>query len=402
MLLRVFCTLLFFATMASARVISWTAYSEESQAAADEAAIAGVARQISAQVGASTTVYHSETDYGSSAENRKTIQTHNSIRSEVFLKGLKVKKLPKEGKNFGSSASLDTDELTSLYRFKLAEIQKKVSELEVRAEKNLLNKQFEESAKLLNEISSTSQPYASIIEEMSLYTPVDASMGLKTRAAQIQDALVNDMRSVSISVEPAPASVIKLKNDEKLNIELIASHKSSALAGFTFLVEHNGKTLAEATTNSSGKASVQIAASKITTPPYEVTITPRIPLNIRKSAAIGSLKYSLQIEKPACYLKLSCSEEKNICVAIMDNISKSFGNVIESSEVAPTTVLIQAKPTRTLNQLTSYSISLSLSKGGLQCQREKTGTGRTREEAIANAIKKMELDQCQASLKICQ
>ena len=401
MLLRVFCCILFLMTLTSARVISWTAYSEESQAAADEAAIAGVARQISAQVNASTTTHRSETDYGSKTENRKTTQAHNSVRSDVLLKGLKLQKLPKEGKRFGSSASLDTDELTSLYRFKLAEIQKKVSELEIRAEKALSEKQFEQSAKLLGDISSTSQPYTSIIEEMSLFAPVDTSMRLKTRAALIQDALINDLRSVSIKIEPDPASVIKLNNDENLSINLSVFHKNAALSGFTLLAEHSGKILTEATTNSSGEASIKISANKITAP-YEITITPRIPLNIRKSAALSSPKYSLHIEKPLCSLKLNCIEEKKVCMTIMDKISKSFGNVVESSEATPTDILVQAKPSRTLNQLTSYSVSLSLSKGGLQCQREKTGTGKNREEAIANAIKKMELDQCQTSLKICQ
>ena len=45
-----------FAVAVSARVISWTGYSEESQEAATEAARAGVAKQISVHIDASTSV----------------------------------------------------------------------------------------------------------------------------------------------------------------------------------------------------------------------------------------------------------------------------------------------------------------------------------------------------------
>ena len=386
-----------FATLTCARVITWTAYSEGSQAAADEAAIAGVARQISAQVDATTTLYHSERTSGNKSEENKSIKTQSSVRSDVFLKGLKIKKLPKDGKKFGSSASLDLDELTSLYRFKLAEIQKKISDLEIRAEKALWKKEYEESARLLSEIPSTARPYGSIVEEMSFYTPVDT-----TRDKDIRDSLVRALRSLDIKIEPNPATPLKAKDNETLYVKLMVSKQGVALSGLSFFWESGGKVLAELTTDTKGEAYFQIPANQIPKAINKVSIMSKLPLDIRTAANINAFTYSLQIERPQCNLKLDCNEAQTVCTAIMTQISKNFGTAVESSEAAITSIRIQANPTRTLNQLTTYSVNLSLSKGGKQCQQEKAGTGKNKEEAIANAIKKMDLNECQTSLGICQ
>jgi hypothetical protein len=399
---KAFWVIFLLVAMASARVVTWTAYSEESQAAADEAAIAGVARQISAQVDATTTLRHSEKTIGNDSKESKSIQTQSSVRSDVFLKGLKVKKLPKDGKRFGTTASIDLDELTSLYQFKLAEIQKKVSDLEVRAEKALQNKEYEEAARLLSEIPSTARPYTAIVEEMSFYTPVDTTLRLKTRDKDIRDSLVRTLRGLEIKAEPNPASPLKAKSDETLSIILNVSKQGAALSGLSFYLEGKGKVLAEATTNSNGEVTFQIPASQIPTAANKVLIMSKLPLDIRTAAAISTITYSLQIERPQCNLKLNCKEYKSVCAAVRAQIAKNSGTVVESSKAVPTSIRIQANPTRTLNQLTTYSVNLSLSKGDKKCQQEKAGTGRTEEEAIANAIKKMDLNECQTSLEICQ
>ena len=402
MWLRALGAIFLFVTLTCARVVTWTAYSEESQAAADEAAIAGVARQISAQVDATTTLYHSEKTSGNQSEESKTIKTQSSVRSDVFLKGLKIKKLPKDGKKFGSSASLDLDELTSLYRFKLAEIQKKISDLEIRAEKALWKKEYEESARLLGEIPSTARPYESIVEEMSFYTPVDTTLRLKKRDKDIRDTLVRALRNLDIKVEPNPATPLKAKDNEALNVKLMVSKQGVTLSGLSFLWESGGKVLAEATTNAKGEAYFQIPANQIPKATDKVSIMSKLPLDIRTAANINAFTYNLQIERPQCNLKLDCNEAQSVCTAIIAQISKNFGTAVESSEAATTSVSVRAKPTRTLNQLTTYSVHLSLSKSGKQCQQEKAGTGRNKEEVIASAIKKTDLNECQTSLGICQ
>ena len=402
MLSKSFWTIAFFAVLASAKVVSWTAYSEESQAAADEAAIAGVAKQISAQIDASTSLYRSEKEVGDRSEQEKFIQTKSTVRSDIFLKGLKIQKLPKDGKRFGTTASVDLDELTSSYRFKLAEIQKEVSALEVRAEKALSRNQFEEAARLLGQIPAAMRPYKAVLEEMSIYVPIDQSLSVKTRVNEIRDSLINTLRGLTFKTDPDPSMLQKLKKDDVLNIKVTVVVQGSAVSGFPFMIEHGGKTLDEATTDSHGEASFHIPANKISGPPFEITVSPRLPLDMKKSAGLNSVKFNLQIEQPTCALKLDCYEDKGVCAAILKKISSTFGNTIESSRATPTSVRIQASPTRTMNQLTSFSVNLSLSKDGNKCQQEKNGTGRNREEAVANAIKKMDLGKCLTTLKICQ
>ena len=198
MFFRLACFLLFLVVLAPARIITWTAYSEESQAAADNEAIAGVAKQISSQIDASTTVARSERESCDRTETNKSIQVKNSVHSDIFLKGIKLQKLPKDGKKFGTTATLDLDELTSSYRFKLETIRQKIEETESRAQKAIESGLYSEAARLLNEIPGIARPYDSILEEMSVYIPLDNSMRLTTNAATIREHLLRELRDIKI------------------------------------------------------------------------------------------------------------------------------------------------------------------------------------------------------------
>lgn len=390
MLFRLACYLLVLVPFCTARVITWTAYSKDSQAAADEEAIAGIAKQISAQVDASTTVAHNERDVGALSETSKSIQTQNSIRSEVFLKGIRLQMLPKKGKNFGTTATLDLDELTSNYRFELESIQREVSDIELHVQKDLDAQFYAEANRLLSEIPHKKRQYRAILDEMSIYTTLDNSMRLKSNSTLLEESLIRELRELKIQVVDEKSFTIKVKKNE------------IAVPHFILTAEHNGKPIAKVSTDSNGIAIFEISPQDLISSPHELVVISELPLNLRNAAAIQPITLHYQINFPRCKLNISCKATPTTCAAIFDKISDTFGQIEHSTQSSITFVQVQATPMRSLKNLTSYNTSLTLSHKEKHCQWTNVGTGRTEEEATAAAIKTMNMDACLQTLDLCQ
>jgi len=398
--LRIICLMACFATLACARVVTWTAYSEDSQDAADELAIGGVARQISSHVKASTALYQSETVNKSGADLQSQVTIRNSVHSDIFLKGIRLQKLPKKDNKFGTTATLDLDELTSNYRFKLQTIQQEVSSLESRAKAALAEHRYVDAYKLLGEIPGVSRPYESILEEMATYVTLDNSLRLKTEAATIKDSLVKGLRKLEFKVVPGQGFTGPLQKDSSYTINVKVSDSNGGVAAFPITVEHGGKILEEASTNSAGEATFKIPAKQLAQKPHELLVVPSIPLDLRTAASLNPVKVPYQIDLPNYRVNLDCGNRGTVCTALLERLSKLKGNVTQSSDAKPATVRIEAQPTRKLKDLTSYSIVLSLTKDGKSCQVKASGTGRTEEEAVSMAVGKMDLLRCVETLDL--
>jgi hypothetical protein len=253
-----------FAIAVSAKVISWTGYSEESQEAATEAARAGVAKQISVHIDASTSVTHSETtpDNGNS-EIEKTIKSQNFSRSDLLLNGIRIQVLPKDGKRFGATATLDLDELVSKYRFKLETLQRTINETETKARQALAEQRFVETDRQLATIPGIVKSQEPILEEMSLYTPLDNSMRLKTESAAIQQALTLALRQLQISVSKE-GNPQELGPKSSFLLTVTVAGPKGPIPNFPLLIENGGKPLANAATDAQGAATFQIPASNLT------------------------------------------------------------------------------------------------------------------------------------------
>ena len=390
-----------FAVAVSARVISWTGYSEESQEAATEAARAGVAKQISVRIDATTSVSHSETtsDNGNN-EVEKKIKTQNFSRSDLFLNGVRIQVLPKNGKRFGATATLDLDEIVSKYRFKLETLQRSVNDTESKAKQALAEQRFVEADRLLATIPGILKSQEPILEEMSLYTPLDNSMRLKTESAAIQQALTQALRQLQITVskegnpqELGPKSILLLTVNVK--------GPQGPTPNFPLLIENGGTALASAATDAQGTATFQIPASKLTHGSSEVLIQPSISANQRNLAGLSTTKVPYQVSSPVCPLNLDCNQGTSACATVAIQLSKHFGQVIRDYSAQTVTIRIKSTPEHTLKNITSYKVSLSISSGTRECKWSGTGAGRTKDEAQTNALKKMDLGNCIETLEVC-
>ena len=127
MFLRIVFFLLLITVFSNAEVLTYTAYSKESQAHADQEAIAGVARQISAKIDATTQVKRSEIQKEERSYLEKLIETKNSIHTDLELQGIRIIQGKMKDGVFSATASIDLDKLTAPLQRKMSEIQKEIS-----------------------------------------------------------------------------------------------------------------------------------------------------------------------------------------------------------------------------------------------------------------------------------
>ena len=377
----------------SARVVTWTAYSTESQADADEAAIAGVAKQISSHVVSTVTVRQSEDQ----SDLKKSIDTKKSVHSDIFLKGIKIQRLPKSENKFGSTASIDLDELTSKYRFKLQSIQAEVSKFEASAKKALAERRYAEVARNLGNVPGLSNSYNVILEEMSAYVPLDNSMRLITESSSITDAMVSDLRRVVIKAALAgePDSP-----DSLMTFSVDVSNAGTGIDGFPVSVAKNGKILTEAFTDSKGHVEIQIPKSQLRASPHELFVAPRLSSLYCNAAALNPVSVRYPMEVSRCAVNLSCSDA-SVCSTIMKKLADRYGDVYESKSASLTKIKAQGQLKNKMGSVQSYGVTMSLSKDGKSCQREQTGAGRNKAEALVSAIKKMDIENCFEMLDLC-
>ena len=112
------------------KVITYTASSDVSQEQANNTAIAGVAKQVSAQVKSDDRLNTTDVTANGKESISQTYSSKKNVKTDVNLKWIKVKPLPKEGKRFRATATLDVDEMTNNIRLQMAELKESVKKLE--------------------------------------------------------------------------------------------------------------------------------------------------------------------------------------------------------------------------------------------------------------------------------
>ena len=101
------------------RIITYTAVSDKSQEEANNAAMAGVAKQIVVQVNSNQTLTKKEVKSKGNSTLDETFFSSNNVKSNLKLKGVKIETI-KVSKGYKATASLDMDEFTADIQFQMA------------------------------------------------------------------------------------------------------------------------------------------------------------------------------------------------------------------------------------------------------------------------------------------
>ena len=390
--------LLLLVSFSFAEILRYTGYSEVSQAAAEQEAVAGVARQISSRVESSITISRSEVSQGNSSVLGKSAKAQSSVYSNVLLKWVRINPEEKKGNLFAATASVDLDEMASFARLKMERIQSDVREKETLAQKTIAERKYAAAVEALSRISVLMEPYPDLQKEYAVYKPLDNGLFFSSAEENISAELVQALKSVRISLSEKNR---KLASGVPLEMEIFVQDKNGALPDFPIYVEHRGKRIAEAFSDSTGKILFRLSEKSLFESPYTLRFLAGIPLKYRQKAGISVQNGDYEWERPSCHLKWLCSLDGSICSTILDKLEKSWGRFMPSENSGILSVKMDSRFRKKTQRLSSYLVSVTLEKENFHCHLEKIGAGRDESSAVHNAILKMDFFSCENFSKIC-
>ena len=429
MFLRIVFFLLLITVFSNAEVLTYTAYSKESQAHADQEAIAGVARQISAKIDATTQVKRSEIQKEERSYLEKLIETKNSIHTDLELQGIRIIQGKMKDGVFSATASIDLDKLTAPLQRKMSEIQKEISAKEEKA-LNLLNKYaYTEVTQLLNEIESlskklpeekktaevkamietykavislenkVSKKYPSLYRDFLFYNPSGKAVELNSKLEFISDSLEKSLKKIEI-ILPKTSS-LNVTNDF-LSFEVKVKNQDRPIENFSIYVTHQEKVIAEEKSDKNGVVVFKIPSSSLRNSPFILRIFAALSIQYENIKGLASQELPYQLNLKSCNLKLNCLEEPYICTEISNSLSNKLGISVQVSSTAPLSAKINVESKRSMQQLSSYQVSLDFYDTEFSCSLSRTGVGKNEKEAVRKAIQKMNFNSCQALNNFCK
>ena len=264
------------------RIITYTAVSDKSQEEANNAAMAGVAKQIVVQVNSNQTLTKKEVKSKGNSTLDETFFSSNNVKSNLKLKGVKIETI-KVSKGYKATASLDMDEFTADIQFQIRRIKTEVMKLENKARESLKNRLYAKAATDLQAAQDMLPEYERLLWQLSKVYPLNDSLRILHSLPEVETALINKLSQVKVT---GPAEKFTLTTSEMPEWNVTVSDGEGPLPGFPIIVKQGRQTLSEKRTNDKGVATFLLRNVNYETGPYSMVVLPNLPLSIAKSCGL--------------------------------------------------------------------------------------------------------------------
>lgn len=378
----------------ASRVISYTGYSAESQEEANNAAMAGIAKQIATQVSTSQKLTKRETKQGASSSFNKNLAVSNQVQSNVFLKGIRVTPKPKEGKKFVAFASIDLDELSSDLRLKIQNNQKDVKQAETEIIKLINQKRYADALEALAALKTLVLKHPALIASLADFYPLDSSFNLSSYEKELEERVIEKLKHVSLSVKDTKEYEITTPTLPSFTVYV--SDEQGPIPNFPVFVIQSGKTLGERYTKEAGEVSFSLKNVNFERGPFTVEISANLPPAVLKKSGLDkNLEINYKTKKNKCSYFLSCNEAINICNIIERRLAqnsffhddKNKSNVIEVKMSSDIKKSMQAGR----NKIISYEIALQLKGRQIHFLKKEKVVAKTEYDAVTKVLKTIDL-----------
>lgn len=382
-----------------AKLISYTGYSAESQEEANNAAIAGVAKQISAQVSSSQKLVKKEVKKGATSSFKKDFSVSNQVESNLLLKGIRVSPKPKQGRNFVAFATVDLDQLSSDLRFKIQQIQKDVKQNELDIIKFIKQKRYADAFEKLTALRILVLKHPPLLASLAEFYPIDSTFSLSSIDQELERNLIEKLKTVTVSIKDPQE--YEITTPILPTFTVYVSDKEGPIPNFPIYVMQNNKTLGERYTKEAGEVSFSLKNVNFDQGPYVIQVASNFPLMILKKTGLDkTLEIQYKTKKTKCFYRLSCQETINICNQIENRLaSYSFFHNPESKAS-----IIQAKITSEIqktmkagkNNIISYSVSLQLKGPQIHFLKQDKIIAKTEYKAVLKFLDQVDLNDFSA------
>ncbi len=369
------------------RVISYTATSNVSQEEANNAAIAGVAKQISVQIEANQVMNKSETEVNGKSKFKQTYKAQNKVSSDLKIKGIEVSSV-KTADDFKATANLDLDIFTADLQLKIKTLQQEVTALEEDAKKALNARNYANAIKSLEKAQPKVLQHQKVLDQLSQVYPVNDSHRLRQNLAGVETMVVDRLSKIKIE---GPAEQFELTKPEMPAWEVSVSDEFGPLPNFPLVARQGRQTLSERRTQDKGTATFNLRNVNFSSGPYTINVEANLPQAILRDAGIqNSIEISYTVSQTKCNIQLQCKSEANVCNAIENGLSKVSVFNSSNADVPKISAETSAQTKNTLGSLTSYNMEIILKGNNILFSRSVKGAGKNDVDALVKAINKID------------
>jgi len=383
------------------KVITYTASSAVSQEEANNTAIAGVAKQVSSKVVADDRLHKEDVASGGKETITETYSSQKNVKTNVDLKWVKVTALPKDGKRFRATATLDIDEMTNNIRLQMATAKEKLAKYEAAARAALEESRYDEAVRNWNAAQALVKPYSVLKLELSQVFTLDDSYNLKHDLPGLKSLIAS--RLANIKVETNPARLV-LDKDVISDLSVTVTDQKGIVTDFPLKAVQDGKKLDSRRTQDNGIAVFTIPNVNFSSGTLAVSFVPDFPKDILKAAGLEKgFVVPYEVKQQSCNVRLDCKGAPDACKALADQMAKSAVFVGTSATDPLLKAEVKSTPKGELGQLLSFNVSVSVSGEGVSFSKTSKGVGKTEEEAVSKAIAKMKLKELGVQVnRICK
>lgn len=382
------------------RIITYTASSNVSQEDANNAAMAGVAKQIVSTVDASQTISKKEKTKNGKSQLDETFFSSNNVKSNLKLKGVKLE-IVKAEKGFKATATLDMDEFTSDIQFQMKRIKENVEALEKSAREALTNRLYGKAANDLQTAQDMIPEYERLVWQLSKVYPLNDSHKILHNLPDLESQIKAKLETVKLA---GPTETFELTKSEMPEWAVTVVDDQGPLPGFPLIAKQGRQTLSEKRTANDGKASFLLRKVNFETGPYSVTVFPNLPLSMLKAVGLDQgIEIQYTVKQSRCEIQLECSQIANFCSALEVALGKrSIFATTESAKAPKLTAQYSAIAKNSLtagsNVLKSFDITLTIKGGDVNFATTTKGVGKNEVDAVVKAVQKTEFQDLQKQL----
>lgn len=378
-----------FFSFSSGKVLTYVGSSTVSQEDANNNAISGIAKQVSAKVSVRESMTQSELTNGKQNNYNEYFATSNDIKSNVNLKWISIKTLPKNGNLYSAEAHLDIDEMTAGDRARLKELMEKIFSFESKGFEALERRDYTNAIDNCKNVGVTLDEYASLKSKISEFYILDDSYAINTRFKELDSKIVAELSSIRYEVLPATP----VYENGSLNFDVTVLDAQGVVPNFPLKVLQNGTVISERRTQPNGIAKFSLRKLNTEKDHFSVLLLPNLFMGVIKSAGLHQgqeIHYKVFEEKISLSVRLQCDESLQVCKTIENKLSKAGLSISEApGAIALKTEIIANKRESIGSSIVSYDVTLTIKGGNIYFQRNAIGVEQSKDGAIKAAINKI-------------
>lgn len=250
--LIVLSTLLAASSSLAGKVITYIGFSDSSQGEADNAAYAGLAKQISAEVKVDEKMVENEATYGENFQHSGSYSLSNVLKSNMKLNGVKITTLPRNGRYYKAEASVDLDVLKEGVCTAIMDAIERLQHSESRAWQALEKRQYLIASSAWEDAALALIEYYDNLDILKAIDPSNNSFKISHKLVNLENSLISALSAVTIKI----SSQEYLLNKPEVQFDVYVSDAHGPLSDFPLQVVQGRYILQERRTGSNGVATM--------------------------------------------------------------------------------------------------------------------------------------------------